>query len=94
VIILKVTLNPGFNIIGWILAGLIAGALAGRISRGRGYGCLGDIVVGLVGALIGGWVVGAFFQGDKVLHFLGTTLVALVGALILIFVLRIIGIGR
>jgi uncharacterized membrane protein YeaQ/YmgE (transglycosylase-associated protein family) len=42
--------------IGWILIGLIAGWLAGKISRGRGFGCLTDIVLGIVGSFIGGWV--------------------------------------
>lgn len=44
------------GIIGWILIGLIAGWLAGKIARGRGFGCIADIVLGLVGSFIGGWV--------------------------------------
>jgi uncharacterized membrane protein YeaQ/YmgE (transglycosylase-associated protein family) len=44
------------SILGWIVIGLIAGWLAGKISRGEGYGCITDIVLGLVGALIGGWI--------------------------------------
>ena len=43
-----------------LIVGLIAGALAGRVTKGSGFGILGDIVVGLVGALIGGWVLSLF----------------------------------
>ena len=49
-------LEPG-GILGWLLVGLIAGALAGRVVRGRGYGCLVDIVVGIAGAFIGAVVL-------------------------------------
>ena len=44
------------SILGWIVIGLIAGWLAGKISRGEGYGCITDIVLGLVGSLLGGWI--------------------------------------
>ncbi len=44
------------GIIGWLLIGLIAGWLAGKIARGRGFGCITDIVLGIVGSFIGGWV--------------------------------------
>src|SRR5690242_15407014 len=40
----------------WIVVGLIAGWLVGKISRGRGFGCIADIILGLVGSSIGGWV--------------------------------------
>jgi len=40
----------------WLLVGLIAGWLAGKIARGRGFGCIADIILGLVGSFIGGWV--------------------------------------
>ena len=40
----------------WVLIGLIAGWLAGKIARGRGFGCIADVVLGLVGSFIGGWV--------------------------------------
>jgi len=44
------------GIIGWLLIGLIAGWLAGKIARGRGFGCIADIVLGIIGSFIGGWV--------------------------------------
>jgi len=44
------------TVIGWILVGLIAGWLAGKVSRGRGFGCIANIIRGLVGAILGGWI--------------------------------------
>ena len=44
------------SLIGWILIGLIAGWLAGKVSRGAGFGCIANVILGLIGALIGGWV--------------------------------------
>lgn len=44
------------GIVSWLLIGLVAGWLAGKISRGRGFGCITDIVLGIVGSFIGGWV--------------------------------------
>src|SRR5579862_8472299 len=44
------------GLLAWIFLGLLAGWLAGKLSRGRGYGCIADIVLGLLGSVIGGWV--------------------------------------
>lgn len=44
------------GLIGWLIIGLIAGWLAGKIARGRGFGCITDIILGIVGSFIGGWV--------------------------------------
>jgi uncharacterized membrane protein YeaQ/YmgE (transglycosylase-associated protein family) len=49
-----VTLPRGF--FAWLFIGLIAGWLAGKIARGRGFGCIADIVLGIVGSFIGGWI--------------------------------------
>lgn len=45
-----------YSLIGWLLIGLIAGWLAGKIARGQGFGCITDIVLGLIGAVLGGWI--------------------------------------
>jgi len=42
--------------VSWLLLGLVAGWLAGKIARGRGFGCIADIVLGISGSFIGGWV--------------------------------------
>ena len=44
------------GIIAWLLLGLIAGWLAGKLARGRGFGCVTDIILGLIGSFIGGWI--------------------------------------
>src|SRR5438128_11870437 len=49
------------HLILFVLIGLIAGALAGRVVSGHGYGMLGDLVVGVVGAFLGGWLFAVAF---------------------------------
>jgi len=44
------------SVLGWILIGLLAGWLAGVLSRGSGFGCLANIFVGLIGSVLGGWI--------------------------------------
>ena len=80
-------LDPG-GILLWLLAGLIAGALASRVVSGRGHGCLGDVVIGVAGALIGGIVLSYFVHGT--LRFWGSVIVAFIGAVILLTLLRLI----
>jgi uncharacterized membrane protein YeaQ/YmgE (transglycosylase-associated protein family) len=70
------------SVIAWLLLGLIAGWLAGKLARGRGFGCLTDIVLGLIGSFIGGWVftkLGIFGGG-----FLFSLAAATLGAVILV----------
>ena len=65
-----------------ILVGLVAGWLAGKIARGRGFGCIGDILLGLIGSYVGGWVfvkLGIFGGG-----FLYSLAAATLGAVILV----------
>jgi uncharacterized membrane protein YeaQ/YmgE (transglycosylase-associated protein family) len=69
-------------IIGWLIIGAIAGAVAGRVMSGHGYGLLGDIVVGIVGAFLGGWLLSLI--GLSVSSFWGTLITAFIGACILI----------
>ncbi|HVO58901.1 MAG TPA: GlsB/YeaQ/YmgE family stress response membrane protein [Dongiaceae bacterium] len=44
------------GVLAWLFLGLVAGWLAGKLVRGRGFGCIGDVVLGLIGSVIGGWV--------------------------------------
>ena len=80
------------SIIAWLLVGLIAGWLAGMIMGGRGYGIVGDIVVGVIGAIVGGFLASLVFGGgDYVNGFnLGSILVAFLGAVVLLLILRAI----
>ena len=76
-------------IIWWIIVGLIAGFITGKIMKGSGYGALGDIIVGIVGAIVGGFIMRALgHAGSGGLIY--TIFVAVVGAVILTFILRLI----
>jgi len=76
----------------WIVVGLIAGWLAGLVVKGGGFGCIGDIIVGVIGGLLGGWIASRFFgMGDPMSGFnLESILVAFVGAVILVILLRLL----
>jgi uncharacterized membrane protein YeaQ/YmgE (transglycosylase-associated protein family) len=71
----------------WIVVGLLAGWLAGKITRGHGFGCLIDIILGLVGAVVGGWIFTRL--GISALGFLGSLAAATVGAVLLVAVARL-----
>jgi uncharacterized membrane protein YeaQ/YmgE (transglycosylase-associated protein family) len=87
------TLDPG-SWISWIVVGLIAGAVAARVVAGRGFGCLADIVVGVAGALIGGFLLGAIFHVSGTVGFWGSIIVAFIGAAALLSVLKLLSGGR
>jgi len=71
---------------GWVLIGLLAGWLSGKVTRGSGFGLLANIFLGLVGAVIGGWI---FQRLDiHVGGFIGSLAAATVGAAILVAVAR------
>jgi uncharacterized membrane protein YeaQ/YmgE (transglycosylase-associated protein family) len=77
------------HLLWWIIVGLIAGWVTGKIMRGAGYGPFMDIVIGIVGALIGGWIMRAVgFQGHG--GMLYTILVAIGGAVLLTWLYRLI----
>jgi len=79
------------NIIVVLLVGLVAGFLASRVMTGRGMGLIWDIVVGVLGALLGGWLAG--LVGIAVGSLLAEVIVAFIGACILIFLFRAL-VGR
>ena len=80
------------GILSWIVVGLIAGWLAGLVVKGGGFGCVGDIIVGVIGGLLGGWIASHFFHmGDALSGInLKSILVAFVGAVILVIILRVV----
>lgn len=79
------------GILSWILVGLIAGWLAGELMRGAGFGLVGNIIVGIVGALLGGFLASALFNaGDTLTGFnLPTLIVAFFGSVVLLAILRL-----
>ena len=77
----------------WIIVGLIAGWLTGKIMSGGGYGPIMDIIVGVIGALVGGFIMAHLgFAGSGGLIY--SIIVAVIGAIILTLLLRLITRGR
>jgi uncharacterized membrane protein YeaQ/YmgE (transglycosylase-associated protein family) len=75
-------------LIWFLLIGLIAGWLAGKVIRGGGYGVVGDMIVGVIGAFIGGWLFSLI--GISAGGLIGSIITAFVGAVVLILILRAI----
>jgi uncharacterized membrane protein YeaQ/YmgE (transglycosylase-associated protein family) len=85
----------GLNPFAWILIGLIAGALAGWFVPGRQrMGCLGTTVVGIIGGLLGGWIWTALLGQNQAGGLLGAILLAVLGAALVLLVLRAVGGSR
>jgi uncharacterized membrane protein YeaQ/YmgE (transglycosylase-associated protein family) len=85
----------GHGIIAWIIIGVIAGWLTGKIMKGSGFGFLMDMVVGLVGALIGGFISNHLGLGGVGQHGLIMSIViAVIGAVILTLIVRLISGNR
>lgn len=84
------------GLLAWLIVGLIAGWLAGQVMRGGGYGLVGDIVVGIVGAMLGGFLGSSLFNIPNAVNGINVTsiFVAFAGAVILIAVLRIVSGNR
>jgi uncharacterized membrane protein YeaQ/YmgE (transglycosylase-associated protein family) len=84
----------GHHILAWIVVGVVAGALAGRLVEGGGFGLFGDIVVGLAGAVVGGVLLHALtHQGHASPSLLVEIVVALGGAVVVLMLARLLG-GR
>ena len=71
----------------WILIGAVAGWLAGQIVKGGGFGLIGDIIVGMIGAVIGGWLFGSIIVIGSLI---GSIVLATLGAVILIVIIRMV----
>jgi len=77
----------------WLLVGLIAGVLASVLMGGIGYGIIGDIIVGIVGAFLGGWLFSQMGWTAPFGGLAGVIFVAFIGAVLLLFIIGIIGRG-
>jgi uncharacterized membrane protein YeaQ/YmgE (transglycosylase-associated protein family) len=82
------------DLLTWLIVGLVAGVLASLVMGGTGYGLIGDIIIGIVGAFVGGWLFRALGVASPLGGLAGTILVAFIGAVVLLFVLRMIRGGR
>jgi uncharacterized membrane protein YeaQ/YmgE (transglycosylase-associated protein family) len=78
------------GILSWIIVGLIAGWLAGKVMSGGGYGLIGDIVVGIIGGLLGGWIATSLLNLGVGVNGINieSILVAFVGAVVLLLLFR------
>lgn len=82
------------DLLTWIIVGLVAGVLASLVMGGTGYGIIGDIIIGIVGAFVGGWLFRSLGVTSPMGGLAGVIFVAFIGAMVLIFVLRLIRGGR
>jgi uncharacterized membrane protein YeaQ/YmgE (transglycosylase-associated protein family) len=76
------------GIIAWLVLGLIAGWLASLLVDGRGFGLLGDIVIGIIGAFIGGFVGSALLGWDVTGFNLSSLILAVLGSVILLLIVK------
>jgi uncharacterized membrane protein YeaQ/YmgE (transglycosylase-associated protein family) len=76
------------DVVWFIIIGIIAGWLAGKIMRGAGFGLLGDLVIGIIGALLGGFIFGQL--GISAGGLAGALVTATIGAIVLLFLIRLI----
>ena len=78
------------SLLTWLIVGLVAGVLASMLMGGTGYGLVGDIIIGIVGAFVGGWLFSALGVGSPLGGLAGTIFVAFIGAVVLLFLLRLL----
>jgi uncharacterized membrane protein YeaQ/YmgE (transglycosylase-associated protein family) len=93
----ELVLHPG-GIVAWVAVGLIAGWAAGKVAGVGGYGVILDIALGLLGALLGGFLFGLVTQSETGVGgetgFWGSLAVAFLGACVLLAACRFLGVGR
>lgn len=85
----------GHGIIAWIIIGVIAGWLTGKIMKGSGFGFLMDMVIGLIGAVVGGFLATHLgFAGPGQHGLIISIIIAVIGAVILTMLVRLVTGGR
>jgi uncharacterized membrane protein YeaQ/YmgE (transglycosylase-associated protein family) len=80
--------NVMFYLVWVILIGILAGWLAGQLMKGRGFGLLGDLIVGVIGSLLGSFIFGLL--GIYSAGLIGRLIIAVLGAMILLWLIRFI----
>ncbi len=76
------------NFLYFAIIGIIAGWLAGQIMKGRGFGLVGNLVVGVLGAILGGWLFSAL--GISAGGIIGSLIMAVAGAVVLLYVVGLL----
>ena len=85
---------PDLGIFGWIIIGLLAGAIAGAFVPGRQrYGCLGTMAIGIIGGLLGGFLWVNVLDQNEASGWLGALVIATLGSVLVILVVRAVS-GR
>lgn len=74
----------------WLVVGLIAGWLAGLVMKGNGYGLVGDILIALLGGVVGAWLFMFVVPTDSQNGFFGVAVVALIGAAVFVALARLL----
>ena len=77
-----------FYLVWIVLVGILAGWLAGQITKGRGFGLLGDLIVGVLGSLLGSFLFGLI--GIFAYGLLGRLIMSVIGAIVLLWLIRLI----
>ena len=88
-------MDTGHGIIAWIVIGVVAGWITGKLMKGSGYGFFMDMIVGLIGAVIGGYVSSSLgFGGVGQNGLMFSIVIAVAGAVILTLIVRLISGNR
>jgi uncharacterized membrane protein YeaQ/YmgE (transglycosylase-associated protein family) len=84
-------MDTGHGLIAWIIIGIIAGWLTGKLMKGSGFGFWMDIIVGLIGALVGGFISTHLGSGGINQHgMLMSIIIATIGAILMTWILRLV----
>lgn len=83
-------LVSAMDLLTWLIVGLVAGLLASALMRDSGYGLLGDIAVGIAGAIVGSWTFRELGWRAPLSGIAGVIVIAVVGAVIVLFALRVL----
>jgi len=80
---------PDLGIFGWIIIGLLAGAIAGFFVPGRErMGCIGTMLIGIIGGLLGGWLWVNVLNQNEASGWLGALIIAVLGSILVLFVIK------
>ena len=85
-LVFAAALQPG-GLLAWLVVGLVAGFLAGKVMRGAGYGIVGDLIIGIVGAFLGGFIANLLLPNAS-FGLIGSIIVAFIGACVLVAILH------
>jgi uncharacterized membrane protein YeaQ/YmgE (transglycosylase-associated protein family) len=78
------------DLLTWLIVGLVAGLLASFVMGGTGLGIIGDIIIGILGAFVGGWLFRTLGVTSPFGGLGGTIFVAFIGAVVLLFIIRLV----